>query len=143
MQSVLMPDLPVITLKVGDEYKPVSDLSLGQKCTTLLSILMLQSKIPLIIDTPEQGLDNIFIYDNVVKTLRALKEKRQIIIATHDANIPVSGDSEQILCLESDNKQGWIKCTGSIDDQKMNETVQRVLEGGKEAFELSLKKYNN
>lgn len=141
IQSVLMPDLPVITLKVGDEYKPVSELSLGQKCTTLLSILMLQSKIPLIIDTPEQGLDNIFIYDNVVKTLRAIKEKRQIIIATHDANIPVSGDSEQILCLESDNKQGWIKCTGSIDDQKMNETVQRVLEGGKEAFEFRLKKY--
>jgi len=141
IQQVKLPDLPQITLKVGEKEKNVADLSLGQRCTTLLSLIMIESTHPLIIDTPEQGLDNMFIYDSVVKNLRAIKERRQVILATHNANIPVSGDAEQIICLESDGRNGWVACNGSIDDNKMKINVQNVLEGGKEAFEIRKRKY--
>lgn len=142
-QSVQLPDRPVIQLKVGDIYKPVSELSLGQRCTTILSLLMLQTTLPLVIDTPEEGLDNIFIFNSVVQTLRAIKGQRQVLSATHNANIPVSGDAEQIICLESDGRKGWVSCNASIDNPKMKETVQDVLEGGKEAFEIRLRKYGH
>ena len=141
LQNIDLPDKPIIQLKVGSNYKPIYELSLGQRCTTILSILLLQSKIPLILDTPEQGLDNIFIYESVVQTLRKIKEKRQIIIATHDANIPVSGDSELILCFESDGNSGKIQCRGSIDNEEMKQTVQKVLEGGEAAFKFRMEKY--
>lgn len=141
LQSLSIPDKPIIQLKVGDIYKPISELSLGQRCTTILSILMLKIEIPLILDTPEQGLDNIFIFDTVVKNLRKIKEKRQIIIATHNANMPVSGDSELILYLESDGKRGAVSSRGSIDNADIKIIVQDVLEGGKEAFELRKRKY--
>ena len=141
IETVQMPDRPTITLKVGSMHKTLDSLSLGQRCTTLLSIIMLESDLPLIIDQPEEGLDNIFVFDNVVKTLRNIKERRQLILATHSANIPVSGDAELILALESDGEKGWIHDRGSIDENEIKEQVQVVLEGGKEAFKIRKDKY--
>jgi ABC-type Mn2+/Zn2+ transport system ATPase subunit len=141
IQHVHLSDKPKILLDVGGVNKPLDSLSLGQRCTTLLSVIMLESDLPLIVDTPEAGLDNIFVFDSVVKNLRTIKETRQVILATHNANIPVSGDAEQIFCLDSDGKKGWTTCSGSIDQQNMKESVQKVLEGGKKAFILRKKKY--
>ena len=141
LQEVKIPDLPILSLRVGGRYKPVNELSLGQKCTTLLSLAMIESDLPLIVDTPEQGLDNEFIYESVVKKLREIKEQRQIILATHNPNIPVSGDSELILCMNSDGKKGWIDSFGSIDESKIKIKVQEILEGGEEAFKRRQKKY--
>jgi len=141
IESVEMPDKPIIQMKVGNAYKSVTEVSLGQRCTTILSLLLLQNKIPLIVDTLEQGLDNIFIFDSVVQSLRNIKENRQVLLATHNANIPVSGDAELITCLTFDAGKGKIQCFGSIDDEAMKDTVQKVLEGGEEAFKLRLKKY--
>jgi len=141
LQEVLNPDLPLMSLKVGDRFKPINQLSLGQKCTTLLSLAMIESDLPLIIDTPEEGLNNEYIYDNVVQKLRDIKEQRQVILATHNPNIPVSGDSELIICMNSDGENGWVDCFGSIDNSEIKDKVQDVLEGGKDAFLKRKKKY--
>ena len=141
IQQVMIPDLPLIKLQVGKEKKGIETLSLGQRCTTLLSLILMESKAPLVLDTPEEGLDNIYVFDTLVKTLKEIKEKRQIIIATHNANIPVSGDSELIFCLKSDATNGEIKCYGSVETQTMKDTIQEVLEGGKEAFKIRMKRY--
>ena len=141
IQQVSLPDMTKILLEVGNVQKPLNSLSLGQRCTTLLSLIMIESELPLIIDTPEEGLDNIFVFDSVVKNLRTIKERRQLILATHNANIPVSGDSELIICLDSNGQKGWISCRGSIDEEEMKERVQQVLEGGKEAFIIRKDKY--
>lgn len=141
VQHAPLSDLPRISLEVGGKDKPLNGISLGQKCTTLLSLIMLETELPLIVDTPEEGLDNIFVFDSIVKNLREIKERRQLILATHNANIPVSGDSELIICLESDGTKGWISCKGSIDEKEIKEKVQQVLEGGKEAFIIRKTKY--
>ncbi len=124
-----------------DLFKKTEHLSKGQKCTAILTLVLLESNRPLIIDQPEDDLDNRFVVDDVVKKLRAEKEKRQFIIATHNANITISADSELILALEADEKHGWERASGSIDDEAVKEAVARIIEGGKEIFLLRKEKY--
>src|SRR5580700_5887366 len=87
----------------GKKTYPVRDfqnLSLGQQQSILLSILLFsKSKTPLIIDQPEDNLDSEFIYKTLVRSLRLIKERRQVIIVTHNANIAVLGDAELIIPL--------------------------------------------
>jgi len=71
------------------------------------------------------------------------KERRQFVIATHNANIPVSGDAELILLMEANEQHGWIAHRGSIDDPEIREPVENILEGGREAFRLRQAKYDN
>jgi hypothetical protein len=100
-----------------------------------LTIAMLaDSNDPLIIDQPEDDLDNAFISSTVVMTLRAIKEKRQVIIVTHNANIAVLGDSEFLLPMYRENDCGKAKDRGSIDSAATLLAVQNILEGGPEAF---------
>ena len=117
-------------------------LSLGQQQSVLLA-LMLSSKSnsPLIIDQPEDNLDSEFIYKTLVPVLRLAKERRQIIIVTHNANIAVLGDAEQIIVLKSTNEKGRIVARGSIDDPATRDIVCNVLEGAKEAFQRRAKIY--
>ncbi len=142
--ETLFPDDKIkISLKVDDSnYKDFDKLSAGQKATALLILLFSQDDRIFIIDQPEEDLDNRFIYDDVVAILRSLKEKRQIILATHNANIPVLGDSEQVLVLESDNEKGClIRNSGSIDESSITDDIKNIMEGGEEAFRLRIKKY--
>lgn len=110
-------------------------LSFGQQQSVLLA-LMLSSKsnIPLIIDQPEDNLDGEFIYRTLVPVLRLAKERRQIIVVTHNANIAVLGDAEQIIVLKSTQEAGRITNFGSIDDVGTRDAACAVLEGAKEAF---------
>ena len=124
-----------------DSFKETGHLSKGQKSTAILTLVLLESDRPLIIDQPEDDLDNRFVVDDVVKKLRAEKEKRQFIIATHNANITISADSELILALDADDKHGWEQTSGSIDDQKVKEAVERIIEGGRNVFLLRKEKY--
>ena len=136
-----VPDLPVIKLRVGDRDKPLDELSVGQKCTAILSLILVERETPLIIDQPEDDLDNRFIFDEIVTTLRQEKERRQFVIATHNANIPVSGDAELIVVLDADDEHGWIEERGSIDDADVREPVENILEGGRDAFRIRQQKY--
>ena len=143
-----IPDRPDIQLKVGEQYRSlnppagVAGLSTGQKCTAILSLILVERNTPLIIDQPEDDLDNAFIYSDIVQTLRREKERRQFVIATHNANIPVSGDAELIMLMKADEKHGWVEWSGSIDDPAIREPVENILEGGREAFRLRQKKYD-
>lgn len=146
LETLAVPDLPRIELQVGRGefgYKPLSALSVGQRCTALLSLVLLESPAPLLIDQPEDDLDNQFIFDQIVATLRHEKERRQFIIATHNANIPVSGDAELIIALQADDKRGWAAedCVGSIDSEPIKQFVERILEGGEAAFRMRKEKY--
>jgi len=142
-----VPDLPVIELKVGRgdaDYRSLEEgLSVGQRCTALLSMILLESDAPLLIDQPEDDLDNQFIFDQIVATLRHEKERRQFLIATHNANIPVSGDADLITVLQADDRSGRISDggAGSIDSPSVREYVTRILEGGCAAFRIRKEKY--
>lgn len=121
-----------------------SKLSLGQQQSVLLA-LMLSSKsnAPLIIDQPEDNLDSEFIYHSLVPVLRMAKERRQIIVVTHNANIAVLGDAEQIIVLKSTAERGSIVSRGSIDDPETREAACNILEGAREAFERRARIYGS
>lgn len=142
LEKLFPDDKITIYLKIDNDYKEFDKLSAGQKATALLILLFTQEDRILIIDQPEEDLDNRFIFDDVVSILRSLKGKRQIILATHNANIPVLGDSEQIFVLESDNEKGCIiSNSGSIDNKFITENIKNIMEGGEEAFRLRIEKY--
>ena len=106
-------------------------------------MILLESDAPLLIDQPEDDLDNQFIFEQIVATLRHEKERRQFLIATHNANIPVSGDADLITVLQADDRSGRISDggAGSIDSPSVREYVTRILEGGCAAFRIRKEKY--
>lgn len=148
-------DLPATTkieLNTASEGEPATwqaleALSTGQKATAVLLLLLLESEAPLVVDQPEDDLDNRFITDGVVPIMKDEKRKRQFIFSTHNANIPVLGDAELIIGLSTGIRdevvQGRIsdRHMGSIDIQTVREMVEEILEGGKTAFEMRRQKY--
>jgi len=120
-------------------FKDASDLSRGQKCTALLPILLARRDNPLIIDQPEDNLDNHFIFETVVNAVQRLKNRRQMIFITHNANIPVLAEAELVLVMNSDGRVGGIENYGTVDECR--EQIIDLLEGGREAFELRSKRY--
>lgn len=128
-------------------WQALEDLSTGQKATAVLLLLLLESESPLVVDQPEDDLDNRFITDGVVPIMRQEKRRRQFVFSTHNANIPVLGDAELILGLgaagEGKDGQAMIdhQHMGSIDSRVVRELVEEILEGGKAAFEMRRLKY--
>jgi energy-coupling factor transporter ATP-binding protein EcfA2 len=120
-------------------FKDASDLSRGQKCTALLPILLARRDNPLIIDQPEDNLDNHFIFETVVNAVQRMKKRRQMIFITHNANIPVLAEAELVLVMTSDGRVGAIERRGTVDECR--EQIIDLLEGGREAFELRSKRY--
>lgn len=122
----------------GSKSYPIRDfskLSLGQQQSILLTILLFsKSKTPLIIDQPEDNLDSEFIYKTLVRSLRLIKEHRQVIIVTHSANIAVLGDAELIIPLRGASDLSVIRDRGSIDTEETKEIVCTILEGSRKAF---------
>lgn len=117
-------------------------LSLGQKQSVLLALMLsADSNKPLIIDQLEDHLDSEFIYQTLVPVLRRAKERRQVIIVTHDANIAVLGDAEQIIVLKAMDDKGRIVSTGSIDHPETRKHACAILEGSEEAFARRAKIY--
>ncbi|MDX2173810.1 MAG: hypothetical protein SFY56_11875 [Bacteroidota bacterium] len=126
----------------SNNFRQLNNLSLGQKGTVLLKLfLSLGNNCPIIIDQPEDHLDNHFIYSDLVTTLKKAKEKRQVIIVTHDANIVVNGDSEQIIVAEYKNNSINYSLSGSIENVNVKDAMTKILEGGNEAFIKREKKY--
>lgn len=120
-------------------FKEASELSRGQKCTALLPLLMARRLTPLIIDQPEDNLDNHFIYETVVESIRRLKNRRQMIFITHNANIPVLGEADMVVVMNSDGKQGFVEKVGNLDECR--DEIIDLLEGGSEAFERRRQRY--
>jgi energy-coupling factor transporter ATP-binding protein EcfA2 len=149
LQELRIPDKITVELNVSDDatlrYRSLPRLSVGQKATTILLVLLASGTSPLVIDQPESDLDNRFIVKDVVERLRLAKDSRQILLATHNANIPVLGDAELIAVLDADEvsgrSAGRFVDIGSIDGEAIKEAVNQILEGGREAFRLRQEKY--
>jgi DNA repair ATPase RecN len=145
LETLFPEDKIEISLRVNEDYKIMDKLSIGQKATALLLLLFAQEDRILVLDQPEEDLDNRFIYEDVVKILREMKGKRQLIIVTHNANIPVLGDSELILVLEAKKEIEGERCVisnkGSIDKEDIKVDVKNIMEGGEEAFKIRAEKY--
>lgn len=129
-------------------YKDVRTLSLGQKVVAMLAFILGFSEYskdfrPLIIDQPEDNLDNQYIYKNLVKQLRSVKEKRQVIIATHSATIVTNAKADQVCVMVSDNNNGWIETTGYPGENRIKKTIINYLEGGMDSFIHKLNVYKD
>ncbi len=120
--------------KNGKEFRPINEGSPGQKTAALLAFLLSYGNEPLILDQPEDDLDNELIYSMIVAQLREKKQYRQVIVVTHNANIVVNGDAEQVIALEVRNGQTHKKSEGCLQDIKVRATICDIMEGGKDAF---------
>lgn len=140
------PDVLEIKIKTNPKDtkgKSIEDASDGEKSTAILALILSQGKTPLLIDQPEDDLDNSYVFDSIVPMIKHIKQSRQLVISTHNANIPVNGDAEKIIALqkkETEN-EGMIRCEGSIDNDKVKDAIVDIMEGGLTAFELRGMKY--
>lgn len=123
--------------------RPLERLSVGQKGTVYLCLKLATQAFtqPLIFDQPEDDLDNEFIIEELVEIFRGIKQFRQVILVTHNANLVVNADAEQVVVAE--NANGVMKYTsGSLEAEITNRAVRRILEGGDEAFLKRELRYN-
>lgn len=124
-----------------------SGLSIGQKCTAVLAILLAVDTSPVVIDQPEDEIDNEFTYREMVPLIRRVKERRQVILVTHDPNLPVNADAEMIYALEASDGRGRLKqvagvpAQGSLDQVHVRLAVEEIMEGSEEAFRRRFVKY--
>jgi len=116
-------------------YRPIQEGSPGQKTAALLAFLLSYGTEPLILDQPEDDLDNHLIYDLIVTQMREVKRRRQVIVVTHNSNIVVNGDAELILALVARTGQTQIETSGSLQEKEVRKTICKVMEGGEKAFE--------
>lgn len=129
-----------IGLQVQFNERPLEALSMGERAVVLLKILLGLDDKPLLIDQPEEHLDNRYIYDELTPAFRCAKEKRQIIIATHNANLVVNTDAEQVIVAEHTNGTLSYR-VGTLEDLTLRESITTILEGGNQAFKKREAKY--
>ena len=143
MAAIRCPDRYVLELRMDDgSHRRLDDLSGGQRVSVLLSLLLeTRDERPLVIDQPEDELDNRFLFDTVLPALKRLKGRRQIIVATHNANIVVNGDADQVIQLEASSNHGRVAEAGAIEDPAVRDAIVRTVDGGDDAFRLRRLKY--
>ncbi len=152
IEELDLPSTTEIELNIaasGEEanWQALDRLSTGQKATAVLLLALLESDAPLVVDQPEDDLDNRFITEGIVPRMREGKRRRQFLFSTHNANIPVLGDAELILGLSASGEAGEGQATisrqhmGSIDAGPVRALVEELLEGGEDAFERRRRKY--
>ncbi len=118
----------------GTDFHPIVQASAGQRAAAMLAFLLAHGEEPLVLDQPEDDLDNYLIYDLVVRQIRENKLRRQIIVVTHNPNIVVNGDAEMLYALDFRGGQCVVAQSGSLQEEAMREEVCRIMEGGREAF---------
>jgi len=122
-------------------FKSLSTASAGQKTTAILTFILSYGKVPLILDQPEDDLDNRLVYDLIVDRLKKAKENRQLIVVTHNANIPVNGDAEYIISMDTESKRLKILNEGTVEQTAIKKEICDVMEGSEQAFNMRSKRY--
>ncbi|MDD2229593.1 MAG: AAA family ATPase [Candidatus Cloacimonetes bacterium] len=126
----------------GRDFVPLETGSPGQRTAVLLAFILSYGDEPLVLDQPEDDIDNHMIYSLIVESLRSNKIRRQVIVVTHNANIVVNGDAENVITLHVPNGRTEIKSQGSLQRIDVRNSVCDVLEGGREAFARRYKRIN-
>ncbi|MFF9563950.1 TrlF family AAA-like ATPase [Leifsonia sp. NPDC014704] len=137
-----------------ERWEPLMTGSPGQRSAAMLSFVLHQGSEPLVLDQPEDDLDTEWISELVVRQLRASRWTRQVIVVTHNANIPVNADAERVVVLEnksdaihvrtSQSETGMpIEHVGALENELVRSDIQRIMEGGVEAFVRRERRYNN
>ena len=122
--------------------KDLNKISVGQKGTVYLKMMLATEAFskPIIFDQPEDDLDNEFIMQNLISLFKELKQYRQVIIVTHNANLVVNADAEQVIVASNiDGELNYV--SGSLENQLINSKICQILEGGELAFEKRRRKY--
>lgn len=140
------PDRIVVEVNLADPggddaWHDVIEVSPGQRATALLALALAGGREPVIIDQPEDDLDNRYIYDEVVKVLAEVCQARQVIVATHNANIPVLGDAEMVVALDAHAARGIVLASGGLENPDVAEWSRKILEGGEAAFQARHRRY--
>lgn len=164
--AMIYPDDAVVMYFLRDggkagntsDWQPVTTGSPGQRSAAMLSFVLHHGKEPLVLDQPEDDLDTAWISQLIVPEIRKSRWHRQVIVITHNANIPVNADAERVIVLDNDGSRIRIKTTASeVDDGELREQehvgpvevakvrhdIQDILEGGTEAFMARERRYNN
>jgi hypothetical protein len=135
LESGIADDELDVTMFVDGVPRSVTEMSKGQKATALLPLLLRSAPYPLVLDQPEDDLDNRFIYETLIEKINALKTERQLIFVTHNANTPVIGDAERVLVMSMKTaERAAIEAKGNVEQTR--DQIVSILEGGQRAFEL-------
>lgn len=131
---------------IKDTFKNVLEISMGQKVVAMMGFILSFDGInkinnPLIIDQPEDNLDNQYIYNNLVQDLINAKGKRQVIIASHNSTVVVNSGTEKVIVMDSNGITGWIEQSGYLLNNKIISYIINILEGGSEAFRKKINIY--
>ncbi len=123
-------------------WMPIEQGSPGQRSAAILAFLLSNETCPILLDQPEDDLDNHLIYDLIVQQIREKKSQRQIVTATHNPNIVVNGDAELVLAMDATTGQCKVnpQRSGSLQDPKVRAEVCDVMEGGRQAFQKRYKR---
>jgi hypothetical protein len=129
--------------KDGEEFSPIDQLSAGQRCTAVFPLLLKLREGPLIVDQPEDNLDNRHIADTIAPSLLNDKAERQIAFTSHNANLVVLTDSEEIIMFEASGSKGDVHARGFLctSESAITPEVIAILDGGRRALELRYQKY--
>lgn len=119
----------------GHDYKEFSELSTGQRCTVILPLLLTHQNRMLIVDQPEDHIDNAFITGTLIRSILASANSSQIIFSTHNPNIPVLGDARSVVHMGSDGRRGFALTRGGLHAPNVVAAISSVMEGGADAFE--------
>lgn len=142
LETVVAEDVLEITMVVRGEPKPIGQLSKGQMATALLPLILRDAQFPLVVDQPEDDLDNAYISERLVDRVRTLAKRRQLIFVTHNANIPVLGDAERVFVMEMSGPRTALPCaSGTVDERR--EDIIKILEGGRDAFRSRGERYGD
>ena len=143
LAALRCPDRYFLELRMDDgSYRRLDELSGGQRVSVLLSLLLeTADDRPLVIDQPEDELDNRFLFETVLPALKKLKGRRQVIVATHNPNVVVNGDADMVILLEASANRGRVACFGAIEEGAVRDAIVRTVDGGEEAFRLRQRKY--
>lgn len=116
------------------EFKPIDQGSPGQKTSALLAFLLAYGTDPIILDQPEDDLDNQLITDLLVARIKEMKTKRQVIVVTHNANVVVNADAEYVIPLKMIKGKTYAHSPGGLQEAKVRESVCTIMEGGQRAL---------
>lgn len=132
--TINIEDDASLQLLDGTDYKDISELSTGQRCTVVLPLILSHMNRMLIVDQPEDHIDNAFIAETLIKVILSRGEQGQTIFSTHNPNIPVLGDADLVLHLGSDGRRGFRLSSGPLDEVSIVNAISTVMEGGAKAF---------